>query len=104
LRGGVAATSVYTTESIGVALGYDADIGSKTFVGGEFTADTNTSFDTPVYGVNRRLGVKTSEVGKLVGTVGAARYKYDGFVVSPLLLYLLFRLGHRCFCWGGLSA
>ncbi|MEY5007227.1 MAG: hypothetical protein RL764_543 [Pseudomonadota bacterium] len=83
LRGGIAASPDYTTEAIGLALGYDADLGSAAFVGAELTADTNASFDTPVYGFNLRLGAKANDTSKLFGTLGVARYSYDGYIVGP---------------------
>lgn len=91
LRSGVAFGPSITTESLGLAAGYDADISSKAFIGAELTADTNASFDTPVYGLNLRVGGKTSENGKLFGTAGIARYQYAGFISLPS--YSLFYSG-----------
>lgn len=82
-RGGIAGGSGWTSETIGVALGYDADVGSNAFIGGEVTADTDFSFSTPVYGANLRLGAKTGESGKIFGTVGLARYEVAGFIWGP---------------------
>lgn len=84
-RTGIAGGSDYTTETIGIALGYDADVGSNVFVGGELTADTNASFDVPVYGANLRLGAKTSDNGKLYLTGGIARYRDDAVIYFPTL-------------------
>lgn len=91
LRTGIAGTSGYTTEAVGLALGYDADVGAKGFVGGELTADTNASFDTPVYGFNIRAGAKTSDASKLFATLGIARYQYASYFVGPS--YSLFYSG-----------
>lgn len=83
LRSGVAFGPDITTESIGLAAGYDANISSTAFVGAELTADTNANFDTPVYGLNIRLGGNTSDNGKLFATAGIARYEYAGFIALP---------------------
>lgn len=83
LRSGLAVSPDLTTESIGLAAGYDLDLGSSAFVGGELTADTNAGFDTPVYGLNLRVGAKTSEDGKLFATAGVARYSYAGYLATP---------------------
>lgn len=91
LRSGIAFGPNVTTESIGLAAGYDAEISAKAFIGAELTADTNANFDTPVYGLNLRVGGKTSENGKLFGTAGIARYKYAGFISLPS--YSLFYSG-----------
>jgi hypothetical protein len=84
-RVGIAGASDYTTETIGVAVGYDGDVGSKVFIGAELTADTNASFDVPVYGANLRLGAKTSDNGKLYLTGGIARYRDDAVIYSSTL-------------------
>ena len=91
LRSGMAFGPDVTTESIGLAAGYDADIGSGAFIGAELTADTNSSFDTPVYGLNLRVGGKTGEASKLYATAGIARYEYAGFISLPS--YSLFYSG-----------
>lgn len=84
-RTGIANGSDYTTETLGVAVGYDAEVGSNVFIGAELTADTNASFDVPVYGANLRLGAKTSANGKLYLTGGVARYREDAVIYFPTL-------------------
>lgn len=73
LRGGVAWVPGVSTEVIGVALGYDADVGGNVFVGGEVVADTDFDFASPVIGVNVRLGTNVGESTKLFVTGGYAR-------------------------------
>lgn len=72
LRGGVAWVPGVSTESIGLALGYDADVGGNVFVGGEVVADTDFDFVSPVIGLNARLGTKVAENTKLYITGGYA--------------------------------
>ena len=83
VRGGIAGGSGSTTETIGLAAGFDVDVGSSAFIGTELTADTNASFDTPVYGLNLRIGSKVSEAGKLFATAGVARYEDSGYFYVP---------------------
>lgn len=83
LRNGLAVSPDLTTESIGLAAGYDVDLGSSAFVGSEITAETNAGFDTPVYGLNLRVGAKTSADGKLFATAGVARYSDYGYFRTP---------------------
>jgi len=83
VRGGIAGGSGTTTETIGLAAGFDVDVGSSAFIGTELTADTDASFDTPVYGLNLRLGTKVGEAGKLFATAGVARYETSGYIYGP---------------------
>lgn len=83
VRGGIAGSPDTTTETIGLAAGYDIDVGSGAFVGTELTVDTNASFDTPFYGLNLRVGTKIGETGKLFATAGAARYETSGYIYGP---------------------
>lgn len=89
LRGGIAGASDVTTETIGLAAGFDTDVGSSAFVGAEITADTDASFSTPVYGLNARLGTKMGEDGKLFATAGVARLQESVYLYVPgyLLAY-----------------
>jgi outer membrane immunogenic protein len=80
VRGGIAGTSETTTETIGLAAGFDTDVGSSAFVGAEITADTDASFSTPVYGLNARVGTKMGEDGKLFATAGVARLQDSGYI------------------------
>ena len=73
LRTGIAWVSGVSDETLGVAVGYDADISEAAFVGVEAVADTNFDFADPILGVNGRLGAKVGDAGKLFGTVGYAR-------------------------------
>ena len=83
VRGGIAGTSDATTETIGLAAGFDMEVGSGAFVGSELTVDTNASFDTPFYGLNLRVGAKLDEAGKLFATAGLARYEDSGYIYGP---------------------
>jgi hypothetical protein len=72
------------TESLGVALGYDFDVGGNAFVGIEATADTDFDINNPILGLNARLGVKAGEKSKIFGTIG---YVYDTtFEVDDMLV------------------
>ena len=81
VRGGIAGANGSTTETIGLALGYDFDIGSQAFLGAEVAADTNASFGEPVYGVNARLGMRTGSDSKIFATLGYARARYNSSVL-----------------------
>lgn len=89
VRGGIAGSSDATTETIGLAAGFDMDIGSSAFIGTELTADTDASFATPVYGLNLRVGTKMGEAGKLFATAGVARLEASGAIAGPgyILVY-----------------
>ena len=55
----------------GVAAGYDFDLGSTAFVGGEVSADKILTDDTKVaFGFTGRLGAKLGEKGKFYGLGG----------------------------------
>ncbi|MES2700243.1 MAG: hypothetical protein V4647_11600 [Pseudomonadota bacterium] len=73
-RGGIAWVSGTSTESIGLAVGYDADLDDSFFAGIEAVADTDFDFSDPVLGVNARLGANVGEGGKAFVTAG---YAYD---------------------------
>lgn len=74
LRNGIIWVDGASDEAVGVALGYDADLGDAFFVGVEGAIDTNYDFVSPVLGLNARLGSRVGENGRLFGTVG---YAYD---------------------------
>lgn len=74
VRGGIAWVAGASTESIGLSLGYDADISESFFAGIEAVADTDFDISDPVLGVNARLGAKVGENGKAFVTAG---YAYD---------------------------
>lgn len=74
IRTGVAWTECCSDESIGIAVGYDYDLSESMFIGAEAVADTNFDFVSPVVGVNARVGLKTSDNGKLFAVAG---YAYD---------------------------
>lgn len=58
-------------EIAGVALGYDYDLGSTAFVGGEVSADKLLTSGTKVtFGFSGRLGAKVMEDGKLYAAGG----------------------------------
>lgn len=73
-RGGVVWVPGASNEAIGLALGYDTDIGGNLFAGIEGTADTDFDFVSPVLGLNARLGFKASDNAKVFVTGG---YAYD---------------------------
>jgi hypothetical protein len=84
-RVGSAWVSGVSSEAIGVAIGYDADIGSKLFIGAEIVADTDFDLSSPVIGVNTRFGTNVSKNGKLFGLVGYARdttFDFDDTLVG----------------------
>lgn len=83
LRGGVAGASGTSSETIGLALGYDFDIGSQAFLGAELVADTDSSFADPIYGLNARLGFKSGERSKIFATLGYAWSNYSGVIAIP---------------------
>lgn len=72
VRGGVAWCCGASSESIGAAVGYDADIGNGVFVGAEATADTDFDISSPVLGLNARLGAKMGETTRLFVSGGWA--------------------------------
>lgn len=71
-RGGIAWANGSSTETIGVALGYDAPVGENTFVGVEAVLDTDFDISDPVLGANLRFGFNMSPESKLFATLGYA--------------------------------
>lgn len=65
-RGGVVFGGGDEEAIAGVAAGYDYDLGTSAFVGGEVTADKILTGGTKVsFGFNGRIGAKIGEPGKL---------------------------------------
>lgn len=83
-RGGIAWVSGASDESIGVALGYDMDLGQTTFIGVEAVADTDFNISDPVLGANARLGFKAGENAKLFATAGYAYH--TGFEIDDAVV------------------
>ncbi|AZI34797.1 hypothetical protein NT2_02_04000 [Caenibius tardaugens NBRC 16725] len=78
-RGGVIWNGSDSEAIAGVAAGYDADVGQKTFVGVEVSADKILTDHTRfAFGASARAGVKTGESGKLyaVGGYATKPFKY----------------------------
>lgn len=66
LRGGVAWTEEHTDPVLGVATGYDFDLGDKTFLGGEVSAEKVLAEDTYVeLALTGRLGTAVCEKGSV---------------------------------------
>lgn len=103
VRGGVAGGNGFSTRgTIGLALGYDANLSSDVFLGGELTADTDSSFDQGVYGLNARIGFQPSDKSKVFATVGYARAPYDvTYVTFP---FIIRETGYAGYFLGGVGA
>lgn len=70
-RGGVIWSTGDEEAIAGVAAGYDFDLGTTAFVGGEVSADKILTDDTKVaFGFTGRLGAKLGEKGKFYGLGG----------------------------------
>ncbi len=85
VRGGIAWVSGATDETIGLAVGYDADVSENFFLGVEAVADTDFNISSPVLGVNARAGFRVGEQGKLFATAGYAyetEFELDDFVLG----------------------
>ncbi len=85
VRGGWIWVPGASNEAIGVALGYDADLGEKAFAGAEVAADTNFEFASPVLSLTGRLGIKAGESTKLFVSGGYSRLTdidYDDFTLG----------------------
>lgn len=75
-RGGVVWSGGNSDEIAGIAAGYDWDLGGKAFGGLEVSGDKILTSNTRVsLGVAARLGLKTSEAGKLYA-VGSYQTKF----------------------------
>lgn len=72
-RGGIVWAFGASSETIGLAAGYDFDIGNQVFVGPEATIETDFNFGDPVLGINLRAGAKFGEAGKIFILGGYAR-------------------------------
>ena len=78
LRGGVAwvdGTATVpgdTSETVGVALGYDMDLSEGLFIGAEAVADTDFDLSDPVLGLNARFGTQLTGGTKVFVTGGWA--------------------------------
>ena len=72
VRGGVVWCCNDSEDTLGIAVGRDFDLGENVFIGAEAVLDSNFDFDTPVAGINARLGTKLGEQTKLFGLVGYA--------------------------------
>lgn len=71
IRSGVVWGNGQTNATVGGALGYDADLGSGAFVGGEVSADKQLDNGYKVaFGFNGRIGAKMGEGTKLYGVGG----------------------------------
>lgn len=70
-RGGIVFDGDDSDAIAGIAAGYDFDLGSSAFVGGEVTADKILADDTDItLGFNGRLGAKLAGGTKLYGIGG----------------------------------
>lgn len=69
-RVGIAFADGASSETLGLAVGYDFDIGTNLFLGAEVVAITDASFVSPLIGPNARIGVNASETDKVFATVG----------------------------------
>lgn len=70
-RGGIVWDGSDSEAIAGIAAGYDFDLGSSAFVGGEVTADKILTDDTQVtFGFNGRVGAKLGGGTKLYGIGG----------------------------------
>ena len=66
LRGGVAWSEGHTDPVLGIATGYDFDLGDHTFLGGEVSGEKILAEDTYVeLALTARLGTAVSEEGSL---------------------------------------
>jgi len=72
VRGGVVWCCGESEDTLGIAVGRDFDLGETVFIGAEAVLDSNFDFNTPIAGVNARLGTKLGEQTKLFGLVGYA--------------------------------
>lgn len=72
-RGGIGWVSGVSSEVIGLALGYDFDVGSSAFIGLEGTIDTDFDFVDPVVGLVARAGARLGEDSKLFVSGGYSR-------------------------------
>lgn len=64
------------SETIGVAIGHEFDVGDDVFLGAEAVATTEGSFSSPIIGANTRIGLRASETDKVFATIG---YAYDTY-------------------------
>lgn len=66
IRGGYTSIVSLSEAVVGIAAGYDADVGGKAFVGGEVSVDKvlNGGFDE-VYGITGRAGIKVTEDARI---------------------------------------
>ena len=66
VRGGYTSILSLSEAVVGIAAGYDADVGGKAFVGGEVSVDKvlNGGFDE-VYGITGRAGIKVTEDARI---------------------------------------
>jgi len=84
-RGGWVGADGDSSEAIGVALGYDADIGGSAYVGAEVAADTDFTFISPVLSLTGRLGLTAGEGTKLFVSGGYVRdtdYDIDDYTLG----------------------
>ncbi|MBO9603153.1 MAG: outer membrane beta-barrel protein [Novosphingobium sp.] len=78
-RGGVAWGYGDSKGVAGVAAGYDWDLGSAAFVGGEVSADKILDGDAKVqFGANARLGIKAGAATKVYATGGVSTKPASG--------------------------
>lgn len=71
VRGGPIFVADETEATVGVAAGYDFDLGSKLFVGAEVSADKVLISDADIYvGMTGRVGTHIVERGKLFAAGG----------------------------------
>ncbi|GAB5349433.1 hypothetical protein [Alteriqipengyuania sp. 357] len=71
LRGGVAWTHEHTDPVLGIATGYDFDLGDKTFLGAEVSGEKILAEDTfAELALTARLGTAVSEKGSVFANGG----------------------------------
>jgi hypothetical protein len=78
VRGGAFIGADNTEVAVGVAAGYDADMGPQAFVGGEISADKALARGADIYlGLTGRGGVRVGNGGKLFGAAGYTFFEGD---------------------------
>jgi outer membrane immunogenic protein len=95
-RGGIAFTSGIEEPFLGIAAGYDFDLGEKAFIGLEGSADKVLQGGSPVlFGVSGRLGVKASDKARIyaLGGYGFTKDDSDPFIGAGVQ----FNLGSKAY-------
>lgn len=70
-RGGIAWAGGQEEAFVGIAAGYDVDLGDRAFIGGEVAVDKVLAGGADaLFSVGGRLGAKVTDTGRLFATVG----------------------------------